>query len=1191
MFKKYLLFILISINLFALEKVSLQLAWLDQYQFAGYYMAKEKGFYKEVGLDVELKKYNYDYSKNRDIINDVLSGSANYGISHSNLVVDKSNNKQVIALASIFQSSPLVLISLKSSNITTLSDLKDKTISLTKSNLGTTALRAMLASQGFDTNKNIIKEYTFSIDELINKESDLINVYISNELYSLNKKNIDYNIFAPKDEGYDFYSDILFTSNNEYNNNPKRVEKFRAASLKGWKYAFDNIHETVDIIFNKYNTQNKTKEALFFEAKQLKKLAYYKTSELGDINIKKMQRIFDIYKIMGEVKGKIDLNSFIYSNLKLNLSMAEKKFISNIKKLKVHNENKWPPYNYNEFGLPKGYSIDYMNILAKRLGIEIEYISNKSWNEFLTMIKNKDLDLMLNIVNTPDRRKYINFTKSYAESLPTIYVLGNRTDITSLKDLDGKTVSVPKGFYTSEIIKKHYPNIKLKLTKNMLEALKDVAFRRADATISDFAVASYLIKNHGIVNIKGIVDTSDQRFVSHLNIGVRNDMPILRSIIEKGMKNIKDEDLIKLRHKWFGNDLTLMNKKILFTKKEKIYLHKKSSIDICIDPSWAPYEYLHDGEHLGITSDYTKYFSDILNMPFNLVITDSFYESLSFIKDKKCDLIPAAAITINRLNYINFTKPYLSSPFALATLKSHKKVDYIKNILDKEFGMVKGYASIDIFLKKYPRIKIKEFDTISDGLKAVNKGEIYGFIDIPTTLSSAITKDYFTNIKIARELEERLELSVALRNDSNDLLSIFQKLVTSISKKEKDRILNKWITVKYEHKFDYSLIGKVFLPIVLFLGIIIFYLWTIKLKREIKNRKELEKELKNSLENFKILVDSTIEAIFLIEKSGRCIEANHEARKLFKFSKNSDYIGKHIYFIIANDDKEKVRKEIRKNKSFPREIRLIKKDGTIFPGLVKGENVRKSNQTMRIVSIVDLTELKEKEHLLFQQSKLASMGEMMSAIAHQWRQPLNALAALNMKVETKLEFQDTMDLEEYKPICEGINNQLNYMSKTIDDFRDFFIPSKKKIHFNICDVIENVFSMLKPQLENYNIEYTFSCKDAFIDGYPNEFKQVIINILNNAKDAIVMNKIPNGKIDINIMKGKKKFIIFIKDNGGGISDEVISKIFNPYFTTKFESKGTGIGLYMSKMIIEKSMNGELKVESKKNETIFSITIS
>lgn len=1191
MFKKYLLFIFITINLFALEKVSLQLAWLDQFQFAGYYIAKEKGYYEDYGLDVEFKKFDLEYSRNRNIINDVLNGSANYGISHSNLIVDKSNGKKVIALASIFQSSPLVLVSLKSSGITSLSNIKDKVISLTKSDLGTTALRAMLASQGFDVNKNNIKEYSFNVDELINKESDLVNVYMSNELYGLDEKGIEYDVFAPKDEGYDFYSDILFTSHMEYSNNPQRVEKFRTASLKGWKYAFDNIDEAINIIYEKYNSQKKTKDALLYEAYQLKKLAYYKTSEIGEINIKKMQRIYDIYKIMGEVKGKIDLNDFIYSNLKLNLSTEEKKFIKNLTKLRIHNESKWPPYNYNEFGLPKGFSIDYMNILSRKLGIEIEYISNKSWNEYLTMIKNRDLDIMLNIVNTPNRRSYINFTKQYAESLPTIYVLGTRTDITSIKDLDGKTVSVPKGFYTSEIIKKHYPNIKLKLTKNSLEALKDVAFRRADATISDFAVASYLIKNHGIINIKGIVDTTDHRFVSRLNIGVRSDMPILKEIIEKGMKNIKDEELIKLRHKWFGNELILMNKEILFTKKEKNYLHNKSSINICIDPNWAPYEYLHEGEHLGVTSDYMKYFSDVLNLPFKLIKTDSFYNSLLLLREKKCDLIPAAAITLNRLNYINFTKPYLSSSFALATLKSHKKVPRINNLLEKTFGMVKGYASIDIFLKKYPSIRIREFDTISNGLAAVRKGEIFGFIDIPTTLSSVITKEYFTNIKIARELDTKLELSVALRNDSPDLLSIFQKLITSITKKEKDRILNKWITVKYEHKFDYSLVGKVFLPIFFFLGMIIFYLWTVKLKREIKHRKSIEKELQSSLDNFKMLVDSTIEAIFLIEKSGKCIEANHEARKLFKFSKKSDYIGRHIYFIIAQDDKEKVRKEIKKNKSFPREIRLVKKDGTLFPGLVKGENVRKSNQTMRIVSIVDLTELKEKEHLLFQQSKLASMGEMMSAIAHQWRQPLNALAALNMKVETKLEFQDTMDLEEYKPICENINNQLNYMSKTIDDFRDFFIPSKKRTHFNICDVIESVFSMLKPQLESYNIEYTFDCNNIYIDGFPNEFKQVIINILNNAKDAIVMNNISNGKIDVNIIKGKNKFVIFIKDNGGGVSMEIINKIFNPYFTTKFESKGTGIGLYMSKMIIEKSMNGELKVESKDGETIFSITIS
>jgi len=967
MFRVLYILIFICSFLFSSQKVSLQLLWLDQFQFAGYYMAKEKGFYKEVDLDVEIKKYSKKFSvEHNSIVNDVLAGESTYGIGRSNLIVEKSEGKDIVALAAIFQSSPLILLALESSNINTLSDLKDKKIMLTNSTIGTTSLRAMLVSQGLELDSSKILPHTFNLEDLINKKTDLMGSYISNEPFRLEQRGIAYKMFSPKDEGYDFYSDILFTSQKELSQNPKRVEKFLNASLKGWQYAFNNINETVNLIYEKYNSQNKSKEALLYEATKLKELAYFNTNKLGDINIKKVQRIYDIYRIMGKVKSNIDLSDFLYSFAKLNLTPVEKEFIKNFKKLRVHNEKAWPPYNYNEYGIAKGFSIDYMNLLSYKLGFEIEYITNHTWNEYLTMIKNKDLDVMLNIVNTEDRRKYINFTTSYAQSLPSIYVLGSRNDIKSLDDLNGKKVSVPKGFYTSEVISKYYPKIELIHSKNMYKSLEDVAFKRADATITDFAVANYLIKKHGIINLKVITNISDKKFISKLNIGVRDDLPILKSILQKGMQSIKDEELFSIREKWIGKDVDILNKNIAFSNIEKDYLHQERTIKLCIDPEWAPFEYIHDNQHLGITSDYMDYFSRIMNLPFKLVPTTSFYESLNFIKDKKCDILPAAAITLDRLNYVNFTKPYLFSNFVLAT-KKNRHIDKFYKVSGEKIGFVKGYASIEIFKKKYPQIQIVEYSSILEGLKAVEKGEVYGFIDISSTISSVLMEEDFHNLKISLKLDEKLELAIAVRNDDNTLLSIFQKLVTSLSQKDKDMIYRKWITIKYEQEIDYSLIWSVFLPLILSLAIIIFYLWNIKLKKEIESRAFLEKKLKRSIADFTVLVNSTIEAIFIIEKSGRVIEANDEARKLFKFTHKDDYIGKHIYFIISESDKEIVKTRIKSYKSFPSEINLVRKDGTEFPGLVKGENVRRVDQTIRIVSIVDLTELKQKEHLLFQQ--------------------------------------------------------------------------------------------------------------------------------------------------------------------------------------------------------------------------------
>ncbi|MBF0519265.1 MAG: PAS domain S-box protein [Nitrospirae bacterium] len=228
----------------------------------------------------------------------------------------------------------------------------------------------------------------------------------------------------------------------------------------------------------------------------------------------------------------------------------------------------------------------------------------------------------------------------------------------------------------------------------------------------------------------------------------------------------------------------------------------------------------------------------------------------------------------------------------------------------------------------------------------------------------------------------------------------------------------------------------------------------------------------------------------------------------------------------------------------------------------------------------------EQERLLIQQSKMAAMGEMIGLVAHQWKQPLNAVG---------ITIQDLKDAYTYGEVDDKyIDNligstmkQINFMSKTIDDFRNFFVPSKEKILFNIKINIEELLSMFAHVFGKSDIDVSVETgQDALLltEGYPNEFKQVILNILNNSKDAIVARKKfyfeIKGSILISIgtNEDKSKIIVSIRDNGGGIPDEMIRKIFEPYYTTK-GAEGTGIGLYMSKTIIETNMGGSLTVRN------------
>jgi two-component system, NtrC family, C4-dicarboxylate transport sensor histidine kinase DctB len=243
----------------------------------------------------------------------------------------------------------------------------------------------------------------------------------------------------------------------------------------------------------------------------------------------------------------------------------------------------------------------------------------------------------------------------------------------------------------------------------------------------------------------------------------------------------------------------------------------------------------------------------------------------------------------------------------------------------------------------------------------------------------------------------------------------------------------------------------------------------------------------------------------------------------------------------------------------------------------------------RISMVEDLKRQKDeiikKDKVLQEQSKLAAMGEMVGSIAHQWRQPLNSL---NINIEN-LDDDYTDGLIDAKFIDKFIAKQTNtiqFMSHTIDDFRNFFRVDKVKKNFSVRVAIENIMSIQSAQLKNYNISIELSGEDFKLNAIESEFKQTILNIISNSKDAIIKTETPYGDIKIEL----KKDSIIISDNAGGIPQEILSRVFEPYFTTKSQGEGTGMGLYMSKMIIEKNMGGTLMVKNIKEGAEFTVTL-
>ncbi len=237
-----------------------------------------------------------------------------------------------------------------------------------------------------------------------------------------------------------------------------------------------------------------------------------------------------------------------------------------------------------------------------------------------------------------------------------------------------------------------------------------------------------------------------------------------------------------------------------------------------------------------------------------------------------------------------------------------------------------------------------------------------------------------------------------------------------------------------------------------------------------------------------------------------------------------------------------------------------------------------------------LSHHKRHESIMIQQSKMAAIGEMISFIAHQWRQPLNRLASILMRSRTEVK-QKKFDIHSFSNNLDEQEHLLEYLSDTIESFRNFYKPNNAFLEFSPNDAIEQVLELFSPTLKESGISYSYKkCEDTIVEGRKNEFMQVILTIINNATYILDERKVNNPSIDITTFIQRGCLYIIIEDNGRGINVKPIKKIFEPYFSKNKNSKSSGMGLYISKLIIEDHFSGKVKAQNTKSGACFTITI-
>jgi len=826
-----MIFLLLSTALFSaeLKKVTVQLQWKHQFEFAGFYAAIEQGYYKDVGLEVELLEYSNDI----DSIDSILSGKVEFGVWGAGLIKEQLEGKPIVLLANYFKRSPLVIVT--KPDIRLPSELKGRTLMVNDMDVKNAGYLNMLKSFGLDMDDIEIVPTSFNIQDFIDNKVDAYSAFLTNEIFALNEQGAQYNVLDPSNYSVEFFDVLLFASKDFASKNKALVRAFVDATNKGWEYAISHQEEVVDLIIERYNTQKKSREALLFEARESEKLILPKLYKIGSLDVEKVKRVGDTYASLFSMEAPRSYEEFIFEeNIKDSLGLSEEEFayIKSHPSLTVQSEEDFAPMNYRSEGKPMGYSIDFMRLVAKKAGLNVEFIGGHTWSEFLGMVKDKKLDAMVNIAKTKEREAYMGFTTPYSQIISAIFTKEDRVaEFNSLEDLKGKKIAVVKGFYEETLLRENYPEIEIVTTDDTVSALKAVAFGKADGAINSLQVGNYLLKKLGLGGVAPSFEVRDERFVVNLHIAVNKDNQTLRSILEKAKDSISDGELLELSKKWFLQDSAdgATAPKVQLSDEEKRYLAARDPIKMCVDPDWEPYEKINEnGEHEGIAADLVKLVATRVGANIVLHKTKDWTQSVKESKEGRCDILSFINQTAERDKWLLFTEPIFYDNNVFITREEHPFITDAKALKGKTAVFPEGSSIGERFEKEFPNIKVIYLPTEKDCFEAVSDKKADFTLRALTIAAYTIKKSGYFNLKIAGQLPSYTNaLRIGVLKTEPMLRDILNRGAETITTQEMESVSNKYISLSITEGIDYSLLWKI-LAVAALLVLVVVY-WNRKL--------------------------------------------------------------------------------------------------------------------------------------------------------------------------------------------------------------------------------------------------------------------------------------------------------------------------------------------------------------------------
>ncbi len=508
----------------------------------------------------------------------------------------------------------------------------------------------------------------------------------------------------------------------------------------------------------------------------------------------------------------------------LSLTEEERDYLVSHPTLTVMNLNTFPPFNFNDDGVPKGYTVDYINLMAKVLGVQVEYVSNKPWHEYLQMLKEGKLDIIPNIAITEERQRFVDFTPFFHVEYISGVAVNSASGISSFSDLKDKVVAITNKTFLHDYLEKHYPDLSLLLTPSTSDSVAAVAEGRADAVIGSLPALNFYkqrdwLSNVHITRIEGFELPEKTR----LPMGVTKGNEVLKQLLVKAHDSITYAQTSELKKKWmhFTPHAEMSHQ---LSEEEKRYLSQKRSLSVCIDPDWMPLDAVEDGQHVGIGADFIARFQKTIGIPVEVYPTLSWAESIAAGVAGQCDFFSLIMNTQERKDYLLFTRPYVNTPLVFATTIEAPYVSDISTVKGKKIGIVKGYAFKETLANSFPNLSFVDVENITDGLNRVRDGELFGYADSLISIGYWIQNSYTGELKVSGEFEASWGLGIGVQKSESMLKGIFDKAINQVSAGERQEIINKWISIRYQKGTDWQVTFLSVAAVVLFFsGLLLWY--------------------------------------------------------------------------------------------------------------------------------------------------------------------------------------------------------------------------------------------------------------------------------------------------------------------------------------------------------------------------------